>query len=235
MSKAQLALLTTLLLNITACTRTATTQPQGAALITRTPTASPAPTFTPAPTAEVDECLFGTWQVDSETLSAYLMSFIAADIPSEFEILEVKGLLQFTFNQDFSTTLSSQGFSLELYVETEDSNFTSTALQLSIKAKGSSSYAVHKGKLITYSQDYSLDEDIDIPVHISETSVSISPISITPYYFISMPWSDDPNSEFNNDGETPRYANYHCDAQALSLSQDATPLIIFFRVEEPVD
>ncbi|MEK6256300.1 MAG: hypothetical protein N2C13_03150, partial [Chloroflexota bacterium] len=119
--------------------------------------------------------------------------------------------------------------------QTPDSNFASTRLQLAISASGSSNYAVTHGKLITYAQDYSLDSDIDIPVHITATSVSISRTSLTPTNFISTLWTTDLSSEYTPPTETARFANYQCNAQALSLSQANVPLMLFLRVDNSTE
>lgn len=133
------------------------------------------------------------------------------------------------FDTDFQMRLGSKSYVLILEIDSLESSFTLTVLQLSMSASGSASFAVHAGSLITFNQDYDLDDGSKLPINLSPTSITLAPLSLTPDNFFSMPWAPDPESDYLPPGDFPRSAPYQCDANLLTLGINTPNPVSFMR------
>lgn len=205
--------------------------PQGGTLRPRTPTSSstPAASITATATPEVDDCLFGKWLIDADSLGAYLLANITSDPEATFIVTQVSGELFLRFDIDFKMRLNSNAYVLVLEIDSPESSFNPTSLRLAMSASGAASYAVHAGTLVTYDQDYELEDGNKIAVNLSSTSLTLSPIALTPDHFFVTDWQPDADSDYLAPGDFPRSAAYVCAGNTLTLGVDTSMPILFIR------
>jgi hypothetical protein len=219
---------------LSACSTSVATSPQGGAFGPRTPTSSSTPTaiVTPTATPEVDACLFGKWLVDADSLGAYLLANITSDPAAQFSVIQVSGELFLNFNKDFQMSLDSKSYILILEIDSPDSSFNLTVLRLSMSASGTARFAVYAGTLISFNQDYELEDGNKIPINLSPTNLTLAPISLTPDNFFSIPWAPDSESDFLPPGDFPRSTPYLCEEGLLTLGYDTPIPVSFTRSSE---
>lgn len=216
---------------LSACSSPAATSPQGGAFGPRTPTSSPSPaaSITATATPEVDACLFGKWLIDADSLGAYLVANITSDPAATFIATQVSGELSLRFDKDFKMRLDSKSYVLVLDIDSPESAFNPTSLRLAMSASGAASYAVHAGALITFDQDYELEDGNKIAINLSSTSLTLSPITLTPDHFFGTDWQPDTESDYLPPGDFPRSAEYVCAGDSLVIGREAQDPISFAR------
>jgi hypothetical protein len=219
---------------LAACSSQAVTSPQGGALGLRTPTSSstPAASVTATATPKIDACLFGKWLIEANSLGAYLLANITSDPAATITAGEVSGELFLSFDEDFKMALDSKSYVLILEIDSPESSFNPTVLRLAMSASGTASFAVHTGALITYDQDYELEEGNKIGIDLSSTSLTISPLSLTPDNFFTTPWQPEAESDYLPPVESPRSTQYQCAGNLLTIGLDAPVPVAFTRAEE---
>lgn len=214
---------------LSSCSSPGAILPQGGTLRPRTPTSTPAASITATATPEVDACLVGKWLIDADSLGAYLLANITSDPEATFIVTQVSGELFLRFDIDFKMRLDSNAYVMVLEIDSPESAFNPTSLRLAMSASGAASYAVHAGTLITYDQDYELEDGNKIAVNLSSTSLTLSPIALTPDHFFVTDWQPDADSDYLAPGDFPRATSYQCDGDMLTLGIDTSMPISFRR------
>lgn len=222
------------ILVLTACTRIYSAPPTPTAIPSPTlePISEPPPSPSPTNPPPSDTCLHGKWFLDVQNFTTYIAPLLSPEPQSQITLMDNSGELYLTFAPDGNMSLAAEAFKLNLLLEVEDSSFNATQLQLTIGASGSANYGINNGDLIVYNQDYNVNKQDFINVHVDQTSITLSPISLSPQFFFPQPVDDIHDLEFLVSQNTPHSSGYTCTSDILIIRFKDSRVISFLRANQ---
>lgn len=125
--------------------------------------------------------------------------------------------------------MGAEAFKLNMFIEAEGSSFESNQLLLAITASGSANYTINAGNLIVYNQDYDISKQDFINVQIGQTSITISPITLSPQFFFPHPFEGTSGIVFLTAETTPHFSAYTCSNNSLIIRFNDSRVISFLR------
>ncbi len=187
--------------------------------------------------AEIDRCLIGSWEVDDESLIAYLSSKMNISEEIKFEMEIIEGNLVWEFDQDGIMRMMSDQ-DLLIVVDIIANEVKLGTANIAIDAWGEADYVNYgDGLLVSAGGDYEVGGESSFQLDSSQLMSSGASIMLTPGLFTSSLEGSDQEIIISDDileGEADGYTFYTCDTDQATLQiefGEDTPLKFYKIVD----